>query len=181
MSSPIEPKRSLSLSLRAKIAVISLLSLLITTACSLLRLRSDQESGVVRLKVSNPTDTATPYVMCYEVSLPTDTPTPVCYTPTPLPLYSSHTPTPTLTPTPLCYTPTPSPTAISPDALPLLTPAKVPRVMCYAPQADVRPVGRDPVDVITPVPTPADARRLLLEDLLAQGRFPRRVARRLSE
>jgi hypothetical protein len=180
MSSPVESKRSLPFSLRVKIAVISLLSLLITTACSLLRLRSNQESGVVRLKVSNPTDTVTPYVMCYEVSLPADTPTPVCYTPTPPPLFSSHTPTPTLTPTPLCYTPTPSPVTVSPDAAPALTPAKVPPVMCYVPREDVGPVGPGPVDVTVPVPTPSEARRLLLEELLAKGRFPDDVANGLE-
>ena len=169
------------LPLRFKIALVSFLSLVVTTACSRLRLRGIEQPDVLCYTVVSPTDTPTPVVLCYEVSLPTDTPTPVCYTPTLPSLSSSHTPTPTLTPTPLCYTPTPSPTAISADAPLLLTPGKVSPITCYAPQVDVGPAVHGPVDVTTPVPTPSEARRLLLEELLAEGRFPRRVARRLSE
>lgn len=154
--------------LRLKIALVSFLSLMMTAACSRLRLRDVEEPDVLCYTVISPTDTPTPVVMCYEVALPTDTPTPVCYTATPS-LSASHTPTATLTPTPLCYTPTPSPTAQSADAPLLLTPAKVLPVLDYVPQADVEPV------------TPLEARRLLLEELLAEGRFPRRVAKRLSE
>jgi hypothetical protein len=182
MSGSNETKRSfLSMfPLRFKIALVSFLSLVVTAACSRLRLRGTEEPDILCYTVISPTDMPTPVVMCYEVSLPTDTPTPVCYTATPS-LSASHTPTSTLTPTPLCYTPTPSPTAISADAPPLLTPVKVPPVTCYAPQADIGPTVPGPVDAATPVPIPSEARRLLLEELLAEGRFPRRVAQRLSE
>jgi hypothetical protein len=177
--------------LKLKIALVSFLSLVVTAACSRLRLRGVEQPDVLCYTVISPTDTPTPVVMCYEVSLPTDTPTPVCYTATPSPS-ASHTPTPTLTLTPLCYTatltptplgytPTPSPTAISADDSPFLPPDKVPPVTCYAPQADVGPAALGPVDVASPVPTPSEARHLLLEKLLAQGRFPLHVARRLKE
>jgi hypothetical protein len=182
LSGPVEPKRSLSFPLRVRIALISLLSLVVTTACSRLRLRGIEGSDVLCYTVVSPTDTPTPFVICYitrKVELPPDTPTPVCYTPTPS-LSASHTPTPTLTPTPLCYTPTPSPTAISADTPPLLTPAKAPPVMCYVPREDVEPAAPGPVDVTLPTPTPSEARHLLLEELLARGRFPNDVANELE-
>ena len=98
------------LSLRFKIALVSLLSLVVTTACSRLRLRGTEEPDVLCYIVAPPTDTPTPVVLCYEVMLPTETPVPgdpaLSYT---------HTPTPTLTPTPVCYTPPPSATSVPPQ------------------------------------------------------------------
>jgi hypothetical protein len=182
MSGSDESKRSFlsMLPLRFKIALVSFLSLVVTAACSRLRLRDVEKPDVLCYTAISPTDTPTPAVLCYEVALPTDTPTPVCYTATPS-LSASHTPTPTLTLTPLCYTATPSPTAISADTPPLLTPAETPPVMCYASQPDAGPAVPDPGDIVTSALTPSEARRLLLEELLAEGRFPRRVAKRLSE
>ena len=73
---------------------------------------------------------------------------------------STHTPLPpicyTLTP-PMCYTPTPT---------------------CYTPTPSPYP----PYPVGTPQPSSTaipEARRLLLEQLLAEGRFPQDVARKL--
>jgi hypothetical protein len=118
MSTPT--RRNRSPSLRLKIAAISLLSFMVTTACSWLRLRPTAEPGVMCYKAVTPTDTPTPVVMCYEVSLPTETP--------------------------------PSTTFTSPIS-PLPTP--------------------------TPTPT-SEARRLLLDKLLAEGRFPGDVTRELK-
>ena len=95
MSEPVRKKRPLSL--RVKIVLVSLLSFLVTTACSWLRWRP------------------TPMITCYEAVSPSDTPTPfvTCYT------------APSATPTPLCYTATLSPTAfISP--LPTPSPSPTP-------------------------------------------------------
>lgn len=118
MPNPARQKRSLSL--RLKIAAVSLLSLLVTTACSLLRLRS----------------TPTPVITCYEIVAPTDPPTPfvTCYT----------APAPTKTPISTTFT---SPISPLPTPTPTLTP---------------------------------EARRILLQKLLAEGRFPHDVARELK-
>ena len=116
MSTPT--RRNQSPSLRLKIAAISLLSFMVTTACSWLRLRPTAGPGVMCYKAVTPTDTPTPVVMCYEVSLPTETP--------------------------------PSTTFTSP---------------------------------ISPLPTPtptSEARRLLLDKLLAEGRFPGGVTQELK-
>lgn len=104
------------LPLRLKIVVISLLSLLVTTACSLLRWRP------------------TPTMVCYAPVPPTETPTPfvTCYK------MSAQTETPSATP-PTSPLPTPTPTA-SPEA-----------------------------------------RRLLLEGLLAEGRFPQEIVWHLRQ
>lgn len=118
MPGPARQKHSLSL--RTKIAVVSLLSFLVTTACSWLRLRATPTPQVMCYIMIEPTDTPTPVVMCYEVQMPTETPTLTTFI-SPL----SPLPTPTLTPTP-------------------------------------------------------EARRLLRERLLAEGRFPRAVARQLE-
>ncbi|MBU0702525.1 MAG: hypothetical protein KKC18_01500 [Chloroflexi bacterium] len=93
MPGPTRQKHSLSL--RAKIAVVSLLSLLVTTACSWLRLRATPTPQVTCYIMIEPTDTPTPVVMCYEMQMPTETPTLTTFI-SPL----SPLPTPTLTPTP---------------------------------------------------------------------------------
>ena len=111
-------RQKYSLSLRAKIAVVSLLSFLVTTACSWLRLRATPTPDVTCYIMVEPTDTPTPVVMCYEVQMPTETPTPT-------PFISPISPLPTPTPTP-------------------------------------------------------EARRLLRERLLTEGRFPRAVAQQLE-
>lgn len=113
MQTQVKQKRSLSL--RLKIAAISLLSLVVTTACSRLRLHATPEPMCYVMVA--PTDTPTPIVMCYEMVAPTETPTPAIFD-SPLP-----TPTPTSTP---------------------------------------------------------QARRLLLDRLLVEGRFPEDVARQLA-
>ena len=176
MSGSDEAKRLFPyvLSLRFKIALVSLLSLVVTTACSRLRLRGTEEPDVLCYIVAPPTDTPTPVVLCYEVMLPTETPVPGDPA-------LSHTPTPTLTPTPVCYTATPSSTSVPP---------KTPTVMCYAPPADAGLPALDtddsriPLPIPTPTATPTmgttEARRLLRERLLAEGRFPEDVARRLG-
>jgi hypothetical protein len=87
-------------------------------------------------------------------------PTPMCYTPTP-----SHTPTPS----PMCYTPTPSHT-------PTPTPTLLPR--CYTPTPFV-PSSQDRTPQPPASPTP-EARQALLEQLLAEGRFPQDVASKLQ-
>ena len=119
MSNLTEQKRSLSL--RIKITLVSLLSFIVTTACSLSRTRPTPE--VTCYTAIAPTNTPTPEVLCYEMVMPTDTPTPTTFT-SPL----SPLPTPTSTPT----------------------------------------------------PTP-EARRLLLDRLLAEGRLPKDVAQQLDE
>ena len=116
MSTPT--RRNRSPSLRLKIAAISLLSFVVTTACSWLRLRPTAEPGVTCYTAVAPTDPPTPVVLCYEVAPPTETP--------------------------------PSTTFTSP---------------------------------ISPLPTPtptSEARRLLLERLLTEGRFPGGVTRELE-
>jgi hypothetical protein len=107
---------------RLKIAVISLLSFVVTTACSLARIRSTVEPDVTCYTMVAPTEPFTPAALCYEMV--------------------------ELTPTPTCYTATAPPVGAStatPPTSPLATP--------------------------TPTST-AEARRLLLERLLAEGRFP---------
>jgi len=77
---------------------------------------------------------------------------------------STHTPpSPTCyTPTPpMCYTPTPTPT-------------------CYTPTPTPSSYPPHPNGIPQPSSTPTpEARRLLLEQLLAEGRFPQDVARKL--
>jgi len=94
----------------------------------------------------------TPAIMCYKPAVPTDTPEPIvtCYTAT--------APPPTFTPTPMCYTPTPPASTLTPTPTTFTSP-------------------------ISPLPTPTlapEARRLLRERLLAEGRFPHDVARELG-
>jgi len=96
----------------------------------------------------------TPTITCYEPAVPTDTPEPVvmCYTATAPP------PTFTPTPTPMCYTPTPLPLTLTPTPDTFTSP-------------------------LSPLPTPTlapEARHLLRERLLAEGRFPQGVARELE-
>ena len=125
-------KQNRSFSLRLKIVVISLLSLVVTTACSLLRLRSTSRPDIMCYKAVNPPETPTPQVMCYEMVVPTETPTPqvVCYDMVVL----TETPTPPMSPLPTA----------------------------------------------TPTPTP-EARRLLLDELLAEGRLPQAAVWVLNE
>jgi hypothetical protein len=78
-------------------------------------------------------------------------PMPLCYTATP-----SHTPTPT--PRPMCYTQPPIPT-------------------CYTPT--VTPHTQTQSSTATPTPATPQARRQLLDRLLAEGRFPPDIAREL--
>ena len=88
MPNPI--KRKHSPSLRLKIVVVSLLSFLITTACSWLRLRPGSAPGILWHKLIAPTET--PMVLCYEVVAPTDTPTsPASPLPTPTPTSAPET------------------------------------------------------------------------------------------
>jgi hypothetical protein len=88
----------------------------------------------------------------------TDTPTPLCYTPTP-----TYTPTRVL-----CYTPTPSRT-------PTLNPGTA-----RSHTQPVSPLQPSPEHTPQPSPSPtSEARRLLLERLLAEGRFPQDIARDL--
>ncbi|RLC95467.1 MAG: hypothetical protein DRI77_10005 [Chloroflexi bacterium] len=117
---PDTSRRKKSLSLRAKVAAVSVLSFLVTTACAWLRLRSTPE----------------PIITCYEMVAPTDPPTPVvmCYEP----IIEIATPTPTTFISPISPLPTPTPTA-----------------------------------------TP-EAKRLLLDRLLTEGRFPYPIARQLE-
>ena len=94
----------------------------------------------------------TPTITCYEPAVPTDTPEPIvtCYT--------ASAPPPTFTPTPICYTPTASPRPFTPTPTTFTSP--------------ISPL---------PTPTPApEARHLLRERLLAEGRFPQDVARQLE-
>ena len=96
----------------------------------------------------------TPTVTCYEPVVPTDTPEPIvmCYT------ASAPPPTFTPTPTPMCYTPTPLPLILTPTPDTFTSP-------------------------LSPLPTPTlapEARHLLRERLLAEGRFPQGVARELE-
>ena len=134
MADRIKQKRPFSL--RLKIATVSLLSLIVTTACSLLRSRTTPTPVVMCYEMVAPTDIPTPAVMCYEMVAPTDTPSPfvTCYTAPP----PTKTPTSTTFTSPLSPLPTPTPTS-----------------------------------------TP-EARHLLLDKLLAEGRFPQDVARQLE-
>ena len=96
----------------------------------------------------------TPTITCYEPAVPTDTPEPIvtCYTATASP------PTFTPTPPPMCYTPTPLPLTLTPTPDTFTSP-------------------------LSPLPTPTlapEARHLLRERLLAEGRFPQDVARELE-
>lgn len=122
------------LSLRLKITLVSLLSLAVTTACSLLRLRSDTGPQVTCYTAVASPEPPTPEVMCYEVAAPTQIPSPfvTCYT----------APPPTMTATP------------TPPTSPLATPTAT---------------------------ATAEARRLLLDQLLADGRFPARVVEQLDD
>ena len=97
MSEPVRKKRPLSL--RVKIVLVSLLSFLVTTACSWLRLRPTPM--VTCYEAVAPSDTPTPFVTCYTAPAPSTTPTPLCYTPTPSPTtFTSPLPTPSPSPTP---------------------------------------------------------------------------------
>ena len=85
----------------------------------------------------------------------------------------SHTPT-SPTPSPMCYTPTPSHTPPSPTPSP----------RCYTVAPNIVPVSsgssspdRTPQPSASPTP---EARQALLEQLLAEGRFPQDVASKLQ-
>ena len=69
---PNPTKRKHSPSLRLKIVVVSLLSFLITTARSWLRLRPGSAPGILCYKAIAPTET--PIVLCYEVVAPASGP-----------------------------------------------------------------------------------------------------------
>jgi len=131
-----------SLSVRVKVLVVSVLSFVVTTACSWLRVRSTPEPNVTCYTMSPPTNTPTPVVMCYTMPPPTNTPTPMvmCYEA----MIPTETPTSTTFTSPISPLPTPTPTAPT-----------------------------------SPLPTP-EARQSLLEQLLAEGRFPEDVARELK-
>jgi hypothetical protein len=135
MTMPEEPTRPLlrRIPRRLKIAVVSLLSFVVTTACSLARLRSTVVPEVTCYAMVAPTEPPTPAVLCYEMVAPT--------------------------PTPTCYTATAPPTELSTATPP------------------TSPLG-------TPTPTstvPLEARRQLLEGLLADGRFPQQVVWQLRD
>jgi hypothetical protein len=92
----------------------------------------------------------------------------------------SHTPTGTRTPTPMCYTPTPSHTpTLSPTctlrcytSMPMDTPTPML-------QPSFAPSSQDHTPQPPTTPTP-ETRQELLEQLLAEGRFPRDVANKLQ-
>jgi hypothetical protein len=112
---PTPNKRKRPVMLRLRITAVSLLSILVTTACTMMRQRS----------------TPTPVVLCYKMVMPTEPPTPTIFT-----CYTA--PPPTVSPTPTVFT------------SPLPTP--------------------------TPTSTPTlEARRLLRERLVSEGRFPNGV------
>jgi hypothetical protein len=77
----------------------------------------------------------------------------------------SYTPTPSSM-SPLCYTPTPSPTTLC------YTPTPSPFAVCYTPTPSPLPPS--------PFTSSKEARRLLLEQLLAEERFPQDIARELG-
>jgi hypothetical protein len=106
---PIPDKSKLTLTLRLKIAAVSLLGLFVPSSCA-----------PTCYIVTVPTDTPMPLVTCYTAPPPTETPTPTTFT---SPLSPLPTPTPTLTP---------------------------------------------------------EARRLLMDELLTEGRFPQDVVRQLK-
>ncbi len=114
MSSSTEQRRSFSL--RIKITLVSILSFIVTSACSLMQSRT----------------TPTPVIMCYIEAPPTNTPTPIV----------------------LCYD------MVAPTETPFTSPLS-------------------PLPTPTPTSTP-EARRLLLDRLIAEGRLPRDVARQLQ-
>jgi hypothetical protein len=91
MTIPGQQKRPLSL--RIKITVISLLSFLVTSACTLLRPRPTP--FVTCYAMVAPTATSTPFVTCYTMPPPTETPDSTLFT---SPLSPLPTPTPTATP-----------------------------------------------------------------------------------
>ncbi|MCP4536768.1 MAG: hypothetical protein GY832_06445 [Chloroflexi bacterium] len=98
MSNSIEQKRSLLV--RIRITLVSILSFIVTTACSLSRVRPTPEPTCYT--VISPTEPPTPEVLCYEMVIEaTNTPTPTvtCYTATPS-TFTSPLLTPTPTPTP---------------------------------------------------------------------------------
>jgi len=72
---PDTSRRKKSLSLRAKVAAVSVLSFLVTTACAWLRLRSTPEPIITCYEMVAPTDPPTPVVMCYEPIIEIATPT----------------------------------------------------------------------------------------------------------
>lgn len=104
-------------------------------------------------------------------------PLPLCYTPTP-----SHTPTllmcytPTPSPTPTCYTPTPTHTPTRDGRCYTATPAHTPTPVL---RTSFAPASQDHTPQPPATPTP-EARQELLEQLLAEGRFPQDVARKLQ-
>jgi hypothetical protein len=102
MPTQVRQKRSLSFpfpfSLRLKIVIVSLLSFLVTSGCSLLRLRPTPKPPTVTcyeptIKIEELTPS--PFVLCYEMMLLTETPDSTLFT---SPLSPLPTPTPTATP-----------------------------------------------------------------------------------
>ncbi len=91
MSDQIKARQSLSR--RIKFAAASLISFIVTSACSLTQSRTTPTPTVLCYTQVGPTHTPTPVVLCYEVVEPTGTPTPFTSPLSPLP-----TPTPTFTP-----------------------------------------------------------------------------------
>jgi hypothetical protein len=92
---PIPDKQMRPTMLRLRITAVSLLSILVTTACTLMRQRSTPTPVVLCYKAVAPAEPPTPTVFtCYTAPPPTVSPTPTAFT-SPLP-----TPTPTSTPTP---------------------------------------------------------------------------------
>jgi hypothetical protein len=92
---PIPDKRKQPITLRLRITVVSLLSILVATACTMMRQRSTPTPVVLCYKVAMPTEPPTPTIFtCYTAPPPTASPTPTAFT-SPLP-----TSTPTSTPTP---------------------------------------------------------------------------------
>lgn len=85
-------KQRHSLTLRVRIAVVSLLSFIVSTACSLSRSQSTPTPVIMCYEMIEPSNTPTPRVTCYTAPPPTETPTPTTFT---SPLF---TPTPTSTP-----------------------------------------------------------------------------------
>ncbi len=170
---PESNKSKPTLSLRFRIALVSLLSFIVTTACAVLQQRVEPTPEVLCYEMIVPTDTPTPIVDCYIASPVTETPTltPVCYTPTPSP----NTPDPI----PTCYTPT-LPSQSTAIASPTLTPTlkTTPTVTCYVPPADVdqsAPDARGEVPVVE-----SRDRHQLLQQLLTEGRFPPSVTEGLD-
>ncbi|HET91478.1 MAG TPA: hypothetical protein ENN99_12195 [Chloroflexi bacterium] len=168
---PTAEKSTGRFSLRLRIALVSLLSFVVTTACAVLRQRVESTPEVLCYAMITPTDTPTPIVECYIISPLTETPTPTltCYTATP----SHNTPDPI----PTCYTPTlPSPPTVT--ASPTLTPTleTTPTVTCYVPPADVNQSAPARVPILE-----SRDRRQLLQRLLTEERFPPSVAEGLGD